>query len=105
MPKSYNRPLAPALLTRGRPFQRPSAGPSIIGRLNTMTEVAMAVTNLLRVTKIRVEELFDRYTHEVPLRLNDRVTIIHGPNGVGKTVLLRLTAALLAGRITDFARI
>lgn len=65
----------------------------------------MAVTDLLRVTKIRAERLFDRYSHEVSLRLEDRVTIIHGPNGVGKTVLLRLTAALLAGKLTEFAKI
>src|SRR4051794_24865191 len=65
----------------------------------------MASSNLLRVTKIRVEKLFDRYTHEVDLHLEDRVTIIHGPNGVGKTVLLRLTAALLSGKFVDFAKI
>lgn len=65
----------------------------------------MPADNLLRVTRIRVENLFDRYSHDVPLQLKERVTIIHGANGVGKTVLLRLTAALLAGRLTDFAKV
>lgn len=59
----------------------------------------MESNDLLRVTRIRVTNLFGRYTHDVPLRTDDRVTIIHGPNGVGKTVLLRLTAALLSGNM------
>lgn len=65
----------------------------------------MNAPNLLRVTHIRAEGLFQRYSHEVPLRLEDRVTIIHGPNGVGKTVLLRLASALLSGRLSLMARI
>ncbi|MDW8234316.1 MAG: AAA family ATPase [Roseiflexaceae bacterium] len=59
----------------------------------------MQSNNLLRVTRIRVVNLFGRYTHDVQLRTDDRVTIIHGPNGVGKTVLLRLTEALLSGKM------
>lgn len=65
----------------------------------------MADENLLRVTRIRVDGLFDCYSHDVTLHLDERVTIIHGPNGVGKTVLLRLTAALLSGRLTEFAKV
>lgn len=65
----------------------------------------MASENLLRVTRIRVRDLFDRYSHDVPLHLEERVTIIHGPNGVGKTALLRLTAALLTGKIIEFSKV
>jgi predicted ATP-binding protein involved in virulence len=65
----------------------------------------MADNNLLRVTGIRVNGLFGRYSHEVALHLEERVTIIHGPNGVGKTVILRLTAALLAGKLMEFGKV
>lgn len=65
----------------------------------------MTTDNLLRVTRIRVENLFDCYDHDVALHLDERVTIIHGPNGVGKTVLLRLTAALITGKLTQFAEV
>lgn len=37
----------------------------------------------LRVRSIRVSGLFGLYDHEVVLD-KDRITVIHGPNGVGK---------------------
>lgn len=49
---------------------------------------------LIRVRRIMVERLFDLYNHDFTLFLDDRVTILHGPNGVGKTVLLKLVHAL-----------
>lgn len=65
----------------------------------------MVDDNLLRVTRISVKKLFDHYSHDVPLHVDERVTIIHGPNGVGKTMLLRLTSALLGGKYYEFLRI
>lgn len=65
----------------------------------------MATNDLLRVTHIRVTKLFGQYTHEVSLRTDDRVTIIHGPNGVGKTVLLRLVTAFLSGNISEMVKV
>lgn len=54
-------------------------------------------TASLRVTRIRVSKLFGRYTHDVVLNPTDRVTIVHGPNGIGKTVLLGLVRTALSG--------
>ena len=65
----------------------------------------MSDADLLRVNKILVVKLFGTYTHEVPLRIQDRVTIIHGPNGVGKTVLFRLVAALLSGNVLELLKV
>jgi predicted ATP-binding protein involved in virulence len=65
----------------------------------------MAPENLARVTRIAVKGLFERYSHDVTLHLDERVTIIHGPNGVGKTVLLKLTSALLSGQFAEFSKV
>jgi predicted ATPase len=52
-----------------------------------------------------VEGLFELFDHRVDLKLDERVTILHGPNGVGKTMLLRMSSALLEGRLSLFQRI
>lgn len=57
---------------------------------------------LLRIAEITVEGLFGIYQHRIPLNLEERLTIIHGPNGVGKTALLRLTEALFSARYYEF---
>lgn len=48
----------------------------------------------MRITRISVKKLFGTFNHTIDLNLNDRITIIHGPNGVGKTTLLKLVDAL-----------
>jgi ABC-type lipoprotein export system ATPase subunit len=51
-----------------------------------------------------VTGLFGLYNHHVTLK-DDRVTVIHGPNGVGKTVFLKLTNAFLRGHYHEIARV
>ncbi|RQN37318.1 AAA family ATPase [Paraburkholderia tropica] len=58
----------------------------------------------LRISRVEVTGLFGLYDHQFDLNLSERVTIIHGPNGVGKTMLLKLLAALFSGRIVELAR-
>lgn len=53
-----------------------------------------------RIKSIKVAGLFGLYEHHVTLN-DDRVTVIHGPNGVGKTVFLKLTNAFLMGRYNE----
>jgi hypothetical protein len=60
---------------------------------------------LLRVKRVAIFGLFGLYDHNVPLHMDDRVTILHGPNGVGKTALLRLIAAAFAGRYTAITKV
>lgn len=55
----------------------------------------------LRVERVKIEGLFGLYDHDVPLNSEERVTIVHGPNGVGKTALLRLVSSLLGGQYLD----
>lgn len=47
----------------------------------------------MRLRHLRVKGLFNLFDHSVPLNLNERITIIHGANGLGKTALLRLVNA------------
>lgn len=52
----------------------------------------------MRVSEISVRDLFGIFTHKIPLNSDEHITIIHGPNGIGKTVLLTMTNAVLTGR-------
>ena len=58
---------------------------------------------LRRLHRVEVDGLFGLYNHRIDLELNDRVTFLHGPNGVGKTTVLRMIDAVLTGRF-DFFR-
>ncbi len=49
---------------------------------------------LMRITKISVKGLFGMFDHEIPLNQESRITIVHGPNGVGKTVLMEMVHGL-----------
>lgn len=44
----------------------------------------------MRIKKLAVKGLFGIFDHKIPLNIDDGITIIHGPNGFGKTALLRL---------------
>lgn len=59
----------------------------------------------LRVKRVAITGLFRLYDHDIPLHRDDRVTILHGPNGVGKTALLRLLAAAFGGRFAEIAKV
>lgn len=57
--------------------------------MNEMAE-EMNRQNKKRIKRISVTNLFGVFNHTIPLHLDDRITIIHGPNGFGKTAILRL---------------
>jgi len=48
----------------------------------------------MRIKRVHVKGLFGIFNHTINLRIKDRITIIHGPNGYGKTVILGLLKAL-----------
>ena len=64
----------------------------------------MPSDQLARLERIEVDGLFGIYKYCISLNLNDRVTILHGPNGVGKTTVLRMVDALLRQNFGYFAR-
>ena len=65
----------------------------------------MSQHQLLRLERIEVDGLFGIYDHSIDLNLSDRITILHGRNGVGKTTVLRMVNAFLHGDIPYFGRI
>jgi predicted ATP-binding protein involved in virulence len=44
----------------------------------------------MRIKQISVTELFGIFNHVIPLNTEDRITIIYGLNGIGKTAILKL---------------
>jgi len=58
----------------------------------------------LRLKTLSVVQLFHLYDHTIDLHLDERITIIHGPNGVGKTVLLTMLAAIFQGKYYELVR-
>lgn len=56
----------------------------------------------MRLRRFAVKGLFGLFDHEVAFNLNDRITIIHAPNGYGKTVILKLIAGMFGGSMIIF---
>ncbi len=48
-----------------------------------------------RLECFEIKGLFGQFDHRIPLRLEDRITAILAPNGLGKTVCLKLIHAIL----------
>lgn len=59
----------------------------------------------MRIKKITVNDLFGMFCHEIPLNMDDHITIIHGPNGIGKTILLKMLNALFKSSYEEFRNI
>jgi predicted ATPase len=59
----------------------------------------------MRIKEISISRLFGLFDHTIPMRLSDHVTIITGPNGYGKTTILRLIDSLVAGHYSELRRI
>lgn len=74
-------------------------------RSHTYERSDSAQSDFLRLRRIEVDRLFGLYDHVIHLNTQDHVTIVHGPNGVGKTVLLRMIDALFKGRLSHFRQI
>jgi len=59
----------------------------------------------VHVRQIVIEGLFGQYTHRIPLAEKGGVAILHGRNGVGKTISLNMIAELLSGDQNRFERL
>jgi len=59
----------------------------------------------MRISRITVKNLFGIFDHTIPLKLEDRITIIHGPNGFGKTIMLRMVNGLFNKNYSELQNI
>lgn len=55
----------------------------------------------MRVRHVSVAGLFGVFNHEIPLQDEGRITILHGKNGTGKTITLRMIAETLGNKDYD----
>ncbi len=58
----------------------------------------------MRIEKITVSDLFDQFNHDLEFNEAERITIMIGPNGFGKTMMLRIVNALFNQPIRTLAR-
>lgn len=58
----------------------------------------------MRISEVSATELFGVFDHRIEMK-DSRITIIHGPNGVGKTVLFRMVHGLFNRRYQVFSEI
>jgi len=59
----------------------------------------------MRINKIEVKKLFGVFDHEIPLNAEEHITIIHGPNGYGKTILLTMVNAVFNSQYSKLFKI
>lgn len=52
------------------------------------------------VKEFIVKKLFGRYDYHINFEIKEKVTIIHAPNGRGKTTILKLIAAIVEGDLS-----
>jgi predicted ATP-dependent endonuclease of OLD family len=56
----------------------------------------------MQLERIRIEGLFGRFTHDIRLRRPEKITILHAPNGFGKTAVLTLIDAFFSRQFYAF---
>ncbi|MEH2113836.1 MAG: AAA family ATPase [Nostoc sp.] len=59
----------------------------------------------MRIKQISVSGLFGIFDHVIPLNMDERITIIHGPNGFGKTAILRILNSFFNSRNAELRAI
>ena len=59
----------------------------------------------MRITKVSVKKLFGIFDHEIPLNQDSRITIMHGPNGFGKTIVLTMLNGLFNSNYRVFREV
>jgi predicted ATP-binding protein involved in virulence len=61
--------------------------------------------DIMKITGVSVYNLFGIFTHHVPFKIQDHITIIFGPNGFGKTILFRMIHAIFSHNYYELVNI
>jgi energy-coupling factor transporter ATP-binding protein EcfA2 len=61
--------------------------------------------NQRRLAQFTVEGLFGLFDHTIPLNLEERITLVHAPNGYGKTVILKFISGFFGGSLAIFGQV
>jgi len=59
----------------------------------------------VNIRQVFVKKLFGIFDHSITLNTDDRITIIHGPNGFGKTAILRMINGFFNSQYSVFRTI
>ncbi|MBN3899309.1 MAG: AAA family ATPase [Nostoc sp. NOS(2021)] len=59
----------------------------------------------MQIKQISVSGLFGIFDHVIPLNIDERITIIHSPNGFGKTAILRIVNSFFNSRNAELKTI
>ena len=59
----------------------------------------------MRITLASIKGLFGVFNHVIPFNLDERITIIHAPNGYGKTIVLKMLNGIFNSRYTELLKI
>lgn len=59
----------------------------------------------MMLRELVVEDLFGEFTHPITFKTSDGLTLLHGPNGVGKTTVLRAVDALFNRKFRTLRRL
>jgi predicted ATP-binding protein involved in virulence len=66
----------------------------------------MAVNSkTMQIKQISVDGLFGIFDHVIPLNTEEKITIVHGPNGFGKTAMLRMLNGFFNSQYSVFESI
>ncbi len=55
----------------------------------------------MRIRRVTIDGLNELFTHTINFNLEEHLTIVHSPNGYGKTSVLRLLSSLFQGSLTE----
>ena len=58
----------------------------------------------MRVKEIRIEGLFDMFDHTIPLKMEERLSIVYGINGIGKTMMFKILDSLFNIDSSDISK-